>query len=88
MFIEELADAVKSGGYLCGLNAARALKDRGVIFVLCVNPDGCEISINGINACGELGSTVKRLCLGDFEHGTQICAGLILTTILTPTGKP
>ena len=68
MFIEELAAAVKSGGYLCGLNAARALGDRGVIFIPCVNPDGCEISINGINACGELGSTVKRLCLGDFEH--------------------
>ena len=68
MFIEKLAAAVKSGGYLCGLNAARALGDRGVIFIPCVNPDGCEISINGINACGELGSTVKRLCLGDFEH--------------------
>ncbi len=68
MFIEELAAAVKGGGYLCGLNAARALGDRGVIFIPCVNPDGCEISINGINACGELGSTVKRLCLGDFEH--------------------
>lgn len=68
MFIEELAAAVKNGGYICGLNAARALKDRGVIFVPCLNPDGCEISINGINACGELGSTVRRLCLGDFEH--------------------
>lgn len=68
MFIEELADAVKNGGYIAGLNAARALNGRGVIFVPCVNPDGCEISIGGINACGELGDTVRRLCLGDFKH--------------------
>ena len=61
MFIEELADAVKNGGYIAGLNAARALNGRGVIFVPCVNPDGCEISISGINACGELGDTVRRL---------------------------
>ena len=52
MFIEELADAVKNGGYIAGLNAARALNGRGVIFIPCVNPDGCEISISGINACG------------------------------------
>lgn len=68
MFIEELAAAIKNGGYISGLNAARALKDRGVIFVPCVNPDGCEISVNGQNACGELKDTVRQLCLGDFEH--------------------
>ena len=47
MFIEELCEALDKGGYIAGLNARRALKGRGVIFIPCVNPDGCEISIMG-----------------------------------------
>lgn len=47
MFIEELCHALNEGGYIAGLNARRALRGRGIIFVPCVNPDGCEISITG-----------------------------------------
>lgn len=47
MFIEELCEALDNGGYIAGLNARRALRGRGIIFIPCINPDGCEISITG-----------------------------------------
>lgn len=68
MFIEELCGTYESGGYLGGLNSRRSLLNKGVIFVPCVNPDGCEISLYGLKACGELGNTLNRMCYGDFTH--------------------
>lgn len=68
MFIEELCGTYESGGYLGGLNSRRSLLNKGIIFVPCVNPDGCEISLYGLKACGELGNTLNRMCLGDFTH--------------------
>ena len=68
MFVESLCEAIKTDGYIGGINARRALNGRGVIFVPCVNPDGCEISVCGEKACGELAPTIKKLCRGDFKH--------------------
>ena len=68
MFIERLCEAIASNGVIAGLNAATALHNKGVIFIPCVNPDGCEISLKGACCCGELGSTLARLCRNDFTH--------------------
>lgn len=68
MFIEKLCEAIKTDGYIGGISARRSLNGRGIIFVPCVNPDGCEISINGELGCGELAAQIKKLCKGDFKH--------------------
>ncbi len=68
MFIEELASALESDGYIAGFRATRALSGRGVIFVPCVNPDGCEISVLGEKGCGYLATTIGKLCNRDFSH--------------------
>ena len=68
MFVEKLCEAIKTNGYIGGINARRALNGRGIIFVPCVNPDGCEISLRGEIACGELAAQIKKLCKGDFKH--------------------
>lgn len=68
MFVEELSRALSENGFLGSLNACRALNNKGVIFVPCVNPDGCDISLYGAKACGELSGAVNRLCMGDFKH--------------------
>ena len=44
------------------------MNGRGIIFVPCVNPDGCEISLRGEMGCGELAAQIKKLCKGDFKH--------------------
>lgn len=68
MFIERLCEAIKTDGYIGGISARRSLNGRGIIFVPCVNPDGCEISLRGETGCGELAATIKKLCKGDFKH--------------------
>ena len=68
MFIEDLAFAIKNDLSIEGVNAIRGLKGRGVIFVPCVNPDGCDISLLGKAACGVDADRIARLCKNDFTH--------------------
>lgn len=68
MFIEELANALNSDGYIAGFRAQKAFSGRGVIFVPCVNPDGCEISLLGAKGCGSLAETIGKLCDFDYTH--------------------
>lgn len=68
MYIEELCQAIKNNGYIAGLKADKALKGRGVIFIPCVNPDGCDISLLGARACGNMSGTIAKLCGRDFTH--------------------
>lgn len=67
MFLEELCFAIANDGYLAGIRASKALNGRGVIFVPCVNPDGCDISLLGEKACGNRHKEIKKLCNGDFS---------------------
>lgn len=68
MFIERLCSAIAENAHIAGLDAVKALHNRGIIFVPCVNPDGCEISLMGAAACGALSGTIGRLCRNDFTH--------------------
>lgn len=68
MFIEDFCTAYTQNLSLCGINIRKALGDRGVIFVPRVNPDGCEISINGALGCGKDAGKIYKLCGGDFTH--------------------
>ena len=68
MFFEELCNAVSNDLSIAGLNARRALIGRGIILIPRVNPDGCEISINGALACGNRLKEITKMCNGDFEH--------------------
>ena len=68
MFIEELCNAIKKDGFLADLRIRRALAGRGIIFVPCVNPDGCDISLLGEKACGPYAQKIAKLCNKDFAH--------------------
>ncbi len=68
MFLEEFAWAITHNRSLAGINIKKALSGRGVIFVPRVNPDGCEISINGALGCGKEAGSIYKMCKGDFEH--------------------
>ncbi len=68
MFIENLCNALKYDGSIAGFNARKAMYNRGVIFVPCVNPDGVEIAINGAKGCGDRQAEINKMCLGDFKH--------------------
>lgn len=76
MFIEELADALENDGYIAGINVRRALKGRGIIFVPCVNPDGCDISLLGSLGCADKAENLAKLCKYDFEHWNANARGV------------
>lgn len=68
MYIENLCEAIRKDGYLCDIRVTKALRGRGVIFVPCLNPDGCDISLLGRKACGECADEIEAQCRGDFSH--------------------
>lgn len=65
-FLAELCTAAAEDGTLAGFHVRRALFGRGLIFVPCVNPDGCEIVLHGAAGCGAMAGNIARLCDGDF----------------------
>ena len=67
MFVERLCYAIKTGGSIAGFDAVKAMYGRGVIFVPCVNPDGCEIVLCGKSACVGLENMIGRICNNNFE---------------------
>lgn len=67
-FIEELCEAILNDGTIAGFEARKAMYGRGVIFVPCVNPDGCEIALHGRAGCGNMASVIAKICKNDFEH--------------------
>lgn len=76
MFVEELAYALQNNGYVAGINAERAMRGRGIIFVPCVNPDGCDIALYGKSALGEKAEKYAKLCNNDFENWNANARGV------------
>lgn len=66
-FAQQVCDAVVKGGTIADIPIRRALKERGIIIVPMVNPDGCDIAIHGEKACLSGAARIKRLCGGHFE---------------------
>ena len=76
MFIEQLCFALKENVKFCGVSPQNLLRRRGVIFVPCVNPDGCDISLLGETACGDDCKKLYNLCKGDFSHWNANARGV------------
>lgn len=66
-FVEEICEALLTGGEISGIDARRALYGRGILVVPLVNPDGCEISIKGETGAGYMAGKIRRLCGGNFK---------------------
>ena len=67
-FVEEFCYALEHGIQIAGVDARRAIYEKGLMIVPLVNPDGCEISLKGAAGCGCYSSKILSLCKGDFEH--------------------
>lgn len=77
-FVEELCEALLTGGEISGLDARRAFYGRGIMVVPLVNPDGCEISVCGESGAGYAAGKVKRLCGGDIRRWNANLRGVDL----------
>ena len=67
-FVEEVCEALLTGGEIAGLDARRAFYGRALMVLPLVNPDGCEISVLGERGAGYMAPKIKRLCSGNFRN--------------------
>lgn len=75
-FTEDLCGALTLDRDIAGINARRALKDRGLMIVPLVNPDGCEISLRGSVGCGYLENAVKNIARGNYKKWNANARGV------------
>ncbi len=68
IWFEKVCKAIKNDESFCGIKSRKGLFERGIIIIPRINPDGCEIAINGGAACGERFKEIHKMCKGDFIH--------------------
>ncbi len=66
-FAERLCEAITVGGNISGISARRMFADRGIIIIPMVNPDGCDIAVNGAKACLPSPEKIEAICGGSFN---------------------
>lgn len=76
---ENMCRAYENGTKLCGIRLNEILKNRGVIILPCVNPDGMEMRRYGAVAAGCYAGLVQRLSADGFEDWRANAAGVDLS---------
>lgn len=61
-FFQSLCNSVEKHSEIAGIKINEVLKEKGVVIIPCVNPDGMEISLNGAVAAGSYARLVERVC--------------------------
>ncbi len=64
---EEIGESLRTGVPLAGWNMRRALRDRQIVWVPLVNPDGVEIAVHGSATAGDYADLVRDA--GGDVHG-------------------
>lgn len=67
-FAERICEAITVGGTISGISARRMFADRGIIIIPMVNPDGCDIAVNGRSGCLHFSDKIEALCGGNFDE--------------------
>ena len=75
-FAERLCLALDTGGSIAGIDCRRALLDRGLVIIPCVNPDGVEIALSGPQSAGDLCQEVLRVSGGDLSSWNANARGV------------
>ena len=66
-FSERLAIAYENEALLSGFDVKDILKNKRLIIIPELNPDGIEIAIKGEDGCGENKEEISKSCKGDFS---------------------
>ena len=76
---ENICRAYSHNEYICGIRLNDSLKNKGVLFVPCLNPDGMEMHTHGASAAGCYAGLVQRLCSYEFSDWQANAAGIDLS---------
>ena len=64
-FCQEVLEGLKTGAKVSEIDLRKALRTRSLVIVPCLNPDGVEIALGGVETAGELAGCVQRLSGGN-----------------------
>lgn len=59
-FLENICNRIKSKNKILGIDIEKNLKNRGLVIIPCVNPDGVEISLTGYKSAKNFQNLVKK----------------------------
>ncbi len=77
-FCENLLSSAENNGNIRGYNARNILSRVTLVIIPCLNPDGTDIFIKGINACGNLKEQIYNICKFDFANWSANANGVDL----------
>lgn len=77
-FLYELKNCINSGSFIAGINVKRFLKDKGLVIIPCINPDGVEIQINGASSSLKYKKLVDEISNGDTSNWQANARGVDL----------
>ena len=77
-FAEDLLRAMTTGEPLAEIDVARALENRSIVIIPCLNPDGVEISVNGAGSAKHLCEFVEKVSGGDTSRWQANARGIDL----------
>lgn len=77
-FLEDLLRCIQQEALLAEIDVARALENRSVVFIPCLNPDGMEISLYGAKSARHLQEFVEKASKNDTAHWQANARGIDL----------
>ncbi len=75
-FLEELCYCYHNNLSMSEVNARVALKERSLTVIPCINPDGCDIAINGNRDTGNFYSRIEHISNNDYRHWNANARGV------------
>ncbi len=75
---EEMFKAISSKGSVAGFEINEILKDKTLVVIPALNPDGIDLAIQGVSACGEHKERIYDICKFDFTQWNANANGVDL----------
>lgn len=77
-FCEKLMEKQEKNSDICGYNVSKILKEVTLVVIPCINPDGTDIFIRGISACGKFKEQIYDISKFDFSQWSANANGVDL----------
>ncbi len=77
-YISALCDAVQSDGFVSSIKISSLLDKFGVTFVPCLNPDGTEIAVRGLEGAGNMRHITEKIPCDDYSRWNANSIGVDL----------
>ncbi len=67
LWLNDICEAIENDISIEGIRIRKAVENSGIIIIPRINPDGCEIAIEGKVACDRKAKEITALCYGNYK---------------------